>query len=145
MRETIGCQAEGIGVIELDAFTTLVVRTANSVYRITILKPYAREVLVEGGTHFPERTRAYLSGSSAMGRPLKLGWVGLGLHLEFQAAGRRIITSRVRSIALEPPLDTGRTERHSILWQSGSCISTTRVRRNERRCSKPANPAWVPR
>ena len=94
-------QAGGIGVIQLDAFTTLVVQTAHSVYRITILKPYAREVLVEGGTHFPERTRAYLSGSSAKGRPLKLGWIGLGLHLEFHAAGRRIITSRVCSIAVE--------------------------------------------
>ncbi len=94
-------QADGIGLIEVDAFTTLVVRTDNSVYRITVLKPYAREVLVEGGTHFPERTRAFLSGSSIKGRPLKLGWIGLGLHLEFHAAGRRIITSRVRSIAVE--------------------------------------------
>ena len=34
-------RAGGIGVIELDALTTLVVRTANSVYRITVLKPYA--------------------------------------------------------------------------------------------------------
>ena len=37
-------RAGGIGVIQLDAFTTLVVRTAHSVYRITILKPYAREL-----------------------------------------------------------------------------------------------------
>ena len=94
-------QAGGIGVIELDAFTTVVVRTANSDYRITILKPYAPEVLVEGGTHFPERTRAFLNGSSIRGR-LLLGWIGLGLHLEFQVGGRRIITSRVRSIAVEP-------------------------------------------
>ena len=94
-------RAGGIGVIQLDAFTTLVVRTAHSVYRITILKPYAREVLVEGGTHFPERTRAYLSGSSAKGRPLKLGWIGLGLHMEFHAGDQWIITSHVRAIALE--------------------------------------------
>ncbi len=112
-------RAGGIGVIELDAFTTLVVRTANSVYRITILKPYAREVLVEGGTHFPERTRAYLSGSSAKGRPLKLGWVGLGLHLEFQAAGRRIITSRVRSIAVEPPATGRGAPRAPARWTDG--------------------------
>ena len=71
------------------------------------MKPYAREVLVEGGTHFPERTRAFLNGSSVKGRPLKVGWVGLGLHLEFHAAGRRIITSRVRSITVEPSA-TGR-------------------------------------
>ena len=33
-------QADGIGLIEVDAFTTLVVRTDNSVYRITILRPH---------------------------------------------------------------------------------------------------------
>ena len=79
-------RANGIGLIDVDAFTTLVVRTDNSVYRITILKPHTREVLVEGGAFFPERTRACLSGSSFGGSCLKLGWVGLGLHLEFHAA-----------------------------------------------------------
>ncbi len=57
-------QANGIGLIDVDAFTTLVVRTDNSAYRITILKPH-REVLVQGGKFFPERTRACLSGSKA--------------------------------------------------------------------------------
>ncbi len=40
-------QADGIGLIDVDAFTTLVVRTDNSVYRITILRPHACEVLVQ--------------------------------------------------------------------------------------------------
>ena len=47
----------------MDALTTLAVRTDNSVYRLTILKPHAREVSVQGGKFFPERTRACLSGS----------------------------------------------------------------------------------
>ena len=51
-------QADGIAPLDVDVFTTLVVRTRNSVYRITILKPHAREVLVQGGKFFPERTRA---------------------------------------------------------------------------------------
>ena len=72
-------------MIDVDASTTLVVRTDNSVYRITIVGPYAREVLVQGGKFFPERTRACLSGSTFGGSCLKLGWVGLGLHLEFHA------------------------------------------------------------
>ena len=46
-------QADGIGLIDVDAFTTLVVRTRNSVYRITILKPHAREVLGPGGQVLP--------------------------------------------------------------------------------------------
>ncbi len=60
-------QADGIGLIDVDAFTTLVVRTDNSVYRITILQPHAREVLVQGGKFFPERTRACWSGSTLTG------------------------------------------------------------------------------
>ena len=89
------------GLIDVDAFTTLVVRTDNSVYRITILTPHLREVLVQGDTFFPERTRACLNGSSFGGSCLKIGWVGLGLHLEFHAGGQWIITSHVRAIAVE--------------------------------------------
>ena len=94
-------QADGIGLIDVDAFTTLVVRTDNSVYRITILSPHTREVLVQGGKFFPERTRACLSGSTFGGSCLKIGWVGLGLHLEFHAGDQWIITSHVRAIAVE--------------------------------------------
>ena len=94
-------QADGIALIDVDAFTTLVVRTDNSVYRITILTPHAGEVLVQGGKFFPERTRACLSGSTFGGSCLKMGWVGLGLHLEFHAGGQWIITSHVRAIAVE--------------------------------------------
>ncbi len=95
-------QVDGIGLIDVDAFATLVVRTDNSVYRITILKPHAREVLVQGGKFFPARTRACLSGSTFGGSCLKMGWVGLGLHLEFHVGGQWIITSHVRAIAVEP-------------------------------------------
>ena len=94
-------EADGIGLIDVDAFTTLVVRTDNSVYRITILRPHTREVLVQGGKFFPERTRACLSGSTFGGSCLKIGWVGLGLHLEFHAGDQWIITSHVCTIAVE--------------------------------------------
>ena len=97
----VASQTDGIQLIDVDPFTTLVVRTDNSVYRITILTPHLREVLVQGGKFFPERTRACLSGSSFGGSCLKLGWVGLGLHLEFHAGGQWIITSHVRAIAVE--------------------------------------------
>jgi hypothetical protein len=74
---------------DVDALTTLVVRTAHSVYRITVLTPHRREVLVHGGAFFPDHTRACLAGSSFGGSCLKLGWVGVGLHLEFHAEGQR--------------------------------------------------------
>ena len=94
-------QTDGIALLDVDAFTTLVVRTDNSVYRITILTPHAREGLIQGGKFFPERTRACLSGSNFGGSCLKIGWVGLGLHMEFDAGGQWIITSHVRAIAVE--------------------------------------------
>jgi len=53
-------RADGVGLTDVDAFTTLVVRTDNSVYQITILQPYAREVVVQGGAFFPERHRGDL-------------------------------------------------------------------------------------
>ena len=95
-------RADGIGLIDVDAFTTLVVQTENSVYQVTILKPHAKEVLVQGGAFFPVRTKACLNGSSFGGSCLKLGWVGLGLRMEFHAEDQWIITSHVRSIAVEP-------------------------------------------
>ena len=59
-------QADGIALLEVDAFTTLLVRSRNSLYRITILTPHLREVVVQGGAFFPERTRACVSGSSSV-------------------------------------------------------------------------------
>ena len=94
-------RAEGVGLTDVDAFTTLVVRTDNSVYQITILQPHRREVVVQGGAFFPERTRACLSGSTFGGSCLKMGWVGIGLHLEVHVEDQWIITSHVRSIAVE--------------------------------------------
>ncbi len=95
-------QADGVGLTDVDSFTTLVVQTDNSVYQITVLQPYRREVFVQGGAFFPERRRACLSGSSFGGSCLKLGWVGIGLHMEFHAEDQWIITSHVRSIAVAP-------------------------------------------
>ncbi len=57
----------GVSLTDVDPFSTLVVRTDNSVYRITILTPHLREVFVQGGKFFPERTRACLSGSTLTG------------------------------------------------------------------------------
>jgi hypothetical protein len=94
-------RAEGVGLTDVEALTTLLVQTDNSVYQITILQPHRREVVVQGGAFFPDRTRACLSGSTFGGSCLKMGWVGIGLHLEFQVEDQWIITSHVRSIAVE--------------------------------------------
>jgi hypothetical protein len=55
------------------------------------------DVIVTGGQLFQATTRGSL---------LKIGWIGVGLRVEMSLAGRRIVTSPVRSITIEgvPPL-----------------------------------------
>ncbi len=93
--------ADGIGLADLDPITTLLVRTENSLYQITVLQPRQTNVLVQGGEFFPETTQARLSGSSFGGSCLKMAWVGVGLRMEFHYDGGWIITSRVRSISIQ--------------------------------------------
>jgi hypothetical protein len=95
----------GVSIAELDPITPLVVRTENSLYRITVLEPGGRRILVQGGVYFPESTPAELEGSSLGGSLLKQGWIAPGLRMEISTEGRRIITSRVRS--MEIPGDAG--------------------------------------
>jgi hypothetical protein len=91
--------AAGVSIGDLEPFTTLLVRTCNSHYRIVISQNST--VLVQGGTFFPYVTDARLEGSSAGGSFLKLGWIGVGLRMEICARGQRIVTSPVRAIHAE--------------------------------------------
>ena len=66
----------------------------------TVLEPGCRRILVQGGTYFPETTAAELEGSSLGGSLLKQGWIAPGLRMEISTDGRRIVTSRVRSMEI---------------------------------------------
>jgi hypothetical protein len=90
----------GLSIAELDPITPLMVRTENSLYRITVLEPRGRRIMVQGGTYFPESTPAELEGSSLGGSLLKQGWIAPGLRMEISTEGRRIVTSRVRSMEI---------------------------------------------
>jgi len=90
----------GVSIAELEPITPLVVRTENSLYRITILEPRGRRILVQGGAYFPESTPAELEGSSLGGSLLKQGWIGPGLRMEISSEGKRVVTSRVRSMEI---------------------------------------------
>lgn len=91
--------AEGVCVRDLEPLTTLLVRTCNSRYRITVSSHAA--IFVQGGHFFPETTNARLEGSSAGGSFLKVAWIGIGLRMEISAGGQRIVTSPVRAITRE--------------------------------------------
>ncbi len=92
---------EGVGLAELESLTTLLVRTDNSLYRITVLQPPQPKILVQGGRFFPETTEGRLAGSSFGGSFLKMAWLGCGLRMEIYSGGQRIVTSPVRSIEIQ--------------------------------------------
>lgn len=92
---------QGIGLSEAGAGRTLIVETQNSTYTINILDPAERTVMVKGGAHFSKLETCTLSGSTFRGSFLKMGWIGLGMCMEFRRSnGQRITTSPVKTISL---------------------------------------------
>jgi hypothetical protein len=91
----------GLALGALAAGTTLVVRTRKSQYRIVVVSGLGRKVLVQGGRLLPDAVDGCVQGSSLGGSLLKSGWIGVGLRLELVVCQRRIVTSRVVSIAIE--------------------------------------------
>ena len=91
---------DGVDLRHLPAFTTLIVRTMNSLYRVIVTE--GPKVYVQGGPLFPDPTPVFLDGASIGDNSLKTGWIGVGLPMEIRAAERRIVTSRVLAISIEP-------------------------------------------
>lgn len=93
---------DGIRVDELLALDRLTVITRHSTYEIVLVSPASAEILVRGGTFFPEFTEARLAGSTLGGSFLKLRSVHVGFRLEFAVGKGVIITSPVSSVTLAP-------------------------------------------
>jgi hypothetical protein len=91
---------DGVQIVDLDDLETLVIKTRNSTYEITIICGRDGDVLVRGGQFFPQKTEAHLSGASLGGSFLKLHGIYVGMSMEILHEGRSIITSTVQSIAL---------------------------------------------
>jgi hypothetical protein len=90
----------GVQISELRELDTICVETNHHTYEITIINPITAEVLVCGGEQFPVRTVASVAGASIGGSFLKVHGIYVGFKMELQIGKRRIVTSRVRSIAL---------------------------------------------
>lgn len=86
----------GVSLRQLEPLTELRVHTRNSCYRIVVSGD--ADIVIQGGTFFPDPTRAHVEGASLGGNLLKVGWIGVGLRMEIVADGRRIVTTTVRSI-----------------------------------------------
>jgi hypothetical protein len=95
--------SDGIQIDQLHELDALAIRTRNSTYEIVVTAPGKGQVLVRGGAHFPAFKEATLRGSTIGGSILKSGGVYPGFRLELEADGRRVITSAVESIDVNPP------------------------------------------
>ena len=89
----------GVHLRDLPPFTTLLVWTMNSLYRVVVT--HWPEVYVQGGAFFPEPTLALVDGASFGGSSLRVGWISAGLSVEIRSGGRHIITSPVLAITTE--------------------------------------------
>lgn len=89
----------GVDLRTLPPFTTLLVWTMNSLYRVVITG--WPEVCVQGGAFFPDPTSAYVDGASIGGSCLRVGWIGVGFVVEIRSSGRHILTSPVVAINTE--------------------------------------------
>jgi hypothetical protein len=87
---------ECVHLRHLQPFTTLLVRTLNSLYRVVITD--GPSVSVQGGAFFPEATSAYLGGASTGGAAIRVGCICVGLRVEIHAGDQVIVTSPVRAI-----------------------------------------------
>ena len=92
--------SDGVSIDQLSPLDRLIVRTRHSTYEIVATEAGSAEVLVRGGSFFPEFTPVRLAGASLGGSFLKLRSVHVGFAIEFAVDRRAIVTSPVRSISI---------------------------------------------
>lgn len=103
---TVAASGPGVALRSLEPLTELRVQTRNTSYRIVVSRD--SDIIIQGGTFFPDPTQAHIEGASLGGNLLKVGWIGVGLRMEILVQGRRIVTTAVRSIVRDdaPPART---------------------------------------
>lgn len=99
---------EGLMLTTLAPCDVVHVTTHNSHYELFMLDPEAGRVLIRGGSHFKEPVEATVIGSTFGGCMLKMSWLGVGLRMEINSQGRRVVTSPVQSLIVENHSDTQR-------------------------------------
>jgi hypothetical protein len=91
---------DGVCLDQLAALDRVTVLTRNSTYEVVVIATATGEVLVRGGSFFPEFTPVRLAGCTLGGSFLKLRSIHIGFHLEFAVNGGVIITSPVGTIVV---------------------------------------------
>jgi hypothetical protein len=94
----------GVDLAELLPLTVLVIRTRNSEYRVVVIE--GSSVCVQGGAFFAEPMWAEVIAASVGGSVRKFGWIAVGLRMELEVAGIRVLTSPVVAITMQRPAIT---------------------------------------
>jgi hypothetical protein len=81
---------------------TIVVNTRASVYELIVLRGDEGDVLVRGGSHFPEFRRVLFVGSTPNGRSLQPRTIDIGLGMQFICVDVVVTTSAVQSLSRRP-------------------------------------------
>ena len=102
-------ERDGIALQTLDAGVAVTVKTRRSSYRLVVLDSARQLVLAEGGI-FLEPTVVRVSGATFGGSTLKVGWILVGLRVEFGLGARQITSSPVQSVVIESPTPLGAHE-----------------------------------
>lgn len=91
-------EIEGLYLSDLSPRERLTVRTANTRYRIDYLGFGAARI--SGNPRICPRPRLVnILGSTSDGAALRVGFIGVGMRLQFQRPGRaKVTTTRVQSI-----------------------------------------------
>lgn len=90
----------GVDVRTLPPGTEVVVDTSNSHYRFVMLEGGGSRAVVQGGLRFDDCAEVRIAGSTFGGTFLRVGWIEPGMYLELAVGGKRLGTSRVRSVSI---------------------------------------------
>jgi len=102
-----------INVDSCAAQETILITTRSSVYELVVLRGDLGDVLVRGGRHFTELTRASFLGSIADDGSVNPHTIDIGLRMMFVVGERFVVTSPVESVS-----------HHKVLREQTSSIST---------------------
>jgi hypothetical protein len=89
-----------ISIDSLAIGDAVTVRTCNSRYRMVVLNPAERKILIGGGKYFQQPAEACLLGS-AIGKKIQIGHIMVGRGLGFSVGRRCFITSPIEDIERE--------------------------------------------
>jgi hypothetical protein len=80
---------------------TIVVNTRGSVYELIVLRGDEGDLLLRGGSLFPEFCRVLFLGSTAEGGSLQLRTIEIGNRMRFMCGDRLITTTAVKSLSTD--------------------------------------------